>query len=96
MEEKRKEDLLKLLGARDTKQILEFIEEHGKTHYSQMMNSFTTYGLNTRLKMLVSFGLVSHQFERKEKRREWYEMTPAGKIVLNLLREIVEIVDQFL
>jgi hypothetical protein len=45
----------------------------------EFIHHIWTEHLNTRLRMLVSFGLVSHQFERTEKRREWYEMTPVGK-----------------
>ncbi len=38
--------------------------------------------LNTRLKQLLEFNLITHHLEKKELRKEWYEITEKGRKVL--------------
>lgn len=90
MKKDKEERLFGLFGAKGTIEILEFLNEHGMTHYKDMMKYFNTYTLNGRLRELLNFGLVEHHFERTETRTEWYELTDKGRKVLNPLREIRE------
>ncbi len=91
MEENRERDFLKLLGAKGTREILEFMNQHGTVHYRQMMGFVNTPTLNQRLRELLIFGLISHHCERIERRREWYEITEKGKHVLEHVRALIMI-----
>ena len=94
MKEESEKRFLKLLGAKSTKQILEFLNQHGTAQYNQLMEFVNAPTLNARLRELLVFGLVSHHFERVEKKREWYEITEKGKKVLQHLRAMVELVTE--
>ncbi len=94
MEEKREETFLKLLGAKGTKQILEFIGQHDTAQYRQLMGFVNTPTLNARLRDLLIFGLICHHLERIETRREWYELTEKGKKVLQHLQEMVKLIKE--
>ena len=91
MEGNRERDLLKLLGAKGTREILELMSQHGTVQYKQMMGFVNTPTLNQRLRDLLIFGLISHHLERVETRREWYEITEKGKQALEYLRALVEL-----
>jgi len=60
MEKKDEEKLLKLLGAKGTRQILEFLDEHGTAQYNQMTEFSSTYALNRRVRELLAFGFIPH------------------------------------
>ncbi len=94
MEDKNEEDFLKLLGAKGTKQILEFLGRNSTAQYRQLMDFVNTPTLNTRLRDLLLFGIVSHHLERVETRREWYELTEKGKQVLQVLQELLELIKE--
>ena len=91
MEEIREKDFLKLLSAKGTREILEFMNQHGTVQYKQMMQFVNTPTLNQRLRELLIFGLISHHLERVETRREWYEITEKGKHVLKHVRALIMI-----
>jgi len=94
MEKKGEEKLLKLLGARGTKQILEFMSEHGAAQYKQMKGFTSTHALNRRLRELLGFNFIEHHFEREKGRREWYEITEKGKKLLKCMRAIIEVAEE--
>ncbi len=94
MEKKDEEKLLKMLGARGTKQILEFMNEHDTARYKQMEEFTSTPALNRRLRELLSFDLIEHHFEREEGRREWYEITEKGKRFLKCIESIIEVAEE--
>ncbi len=94
MVEKKEKVFLKLLGATGTKQILEFLDEHETARYSQMEKFMNTHTLNARLRGLLAFGLVRHHLERVERRKEWYEITEMGRIVLQHMRDLVELIGE--
>jgi DNA-binding HxlR family transcriptional regulator len=85
------EDVLRLIGAKHTKEILDFIEEHGNTQYKDMATFVSIHTLNARLQELRDFGLISHHFERRDVRREWYEITDTGKEFLKRLRDTIKL-----
>lgn len=87
-----REILLRSLGSKNAIEVLEFLDEHGATHYRDMMDIFNTYTLNHRLHELISFNLVEHHFERTLTRKEWYEITEKGRKVLELLKGIEAVV----
>jgi len=94
MDKKREEDLLKMLGLKATKDILEFLDQHGVAQYKQLQQFVNTHTLNTRLRDLLDFHFVQHHLVREEVRREWYEPTEKGLKVLGHLREIVELAEE--
>lgn len=94
MEEKREEDFLKLLGAKGTKQILDFIGLHGTAQYRQLMEFVNTPTLNARLRDLLIFGIICHHLERVETRKEWYELTEKGKKALQHLQELAKLIKE--
>jgi len=94
MEKKDEEKLLKMLGARGTKQILEFMSEHSTARYKQMEGFTSTPALNRRLRELLSFNLIEHHFKREEGRKEWYEITEKGKKLLKCIEAIIEVAEE--
>ncbi len=91
LEPEKKEQFLKLLGAKHTKAILGFINEHGKTRHMDMMDSFNPTIITLTLRSLLIFGLIQYTMEKIEKRKEWYEITEKGKTVLQLLDAVVAV-----
>ena len=94
MEKRNEEKLLKLFGARGTKQILEFLSEHGTGQYKQMKGFASTPALNRRLSGLLVFNLIEHHFEREKGRKEWYEITEKGEKLLKCMRAIIEVAEE--
>lgn len=90
MEKKGEEDLLKMLGARGAKQILEFLDQHGLVQYNQMKEFMNAYTLNIRLRQLLTFNLIQYHFKRIEKERG-YKITEKGRKVLQHLRDVIEL-----
>lgn len=91
--EKRKKDFLKLVGATATREILEFLNTHGPSRYRQLSAFVNTHTLDARLRALRSFNLVEHHFEKGTKRKEWYEITEKGKILLRHMEELLELAE---
>lgn len=85
------EELLKILGAKGSKRILELLCEHETVQYYQMRTFVNTHTLNRRLHELLDLGLMEHYLEKGETRKQWYEITEKGRIVLQELRDIVHI-----
>jgi len=51
--------------------------------------------LNARLLQLMNFGLVKHFAIRNAKqRKEWYEITEKGKIVLEILEQLGQLIEK--
>ena len=94
MGKKDEEKLLKLFGARGTKQILEFLSEHDTGQYKQMKGFTSTPALNRRLRGLLVFNLIEHHFEREEGRKEWYSITEKGEKLLKCMRAIIEVAEE--
>ncbi len=94
MDKKREEDLLKMLGLKATKDILEFLDERGEAQYKQLQQFVNTHTLNTRLRELLDFDFVKHHLVREEVRKEWYEPTEKGLKVLGYLRDIVRLAEE--
>ena len=91
--EERMKKFLKVLGAKGAFDVLVYLDVHGKAQYRDLMEFVNTPTLNTRLRQLLTFNLISHHLERVETRKEWYELTERGKEVVNHLKAIMEMVD---
>ncbi|MBU7017849.1 MAG: winged helix-turn-helix transcriptional regulator [Theionarchaea archaeon] len=91
--EEKDDEFLKMLGSKGTKQILDFIHEHGTAQYRDFQLFMNVNTLNNRLKKLLRLGILEHHLEREEKRREWYTLTDKGKKLVKLLEEIVASMD---
>ncbi|KYK36118.1 MAG: winged helix-turn-helix transcriptional regulator [Theionarchaea archaeon] len=87
------EEFIKMLGAKATKNILQFLDKEEKARYKQLQEFVNTHTLNTRIKELLAYDLIQHHMVREETRKEWYEPTERGRKVLGLLNELAEIVD---
>jgi len=94
MKEKGEEDLLKMLGARGTKQILEFLNQNGLCHYKQLEEFMNTHTLNIRLREMLTFGLVQFYFDRVETKERGYEITEKGEKILQHLRDLVALMKE--
>ena len=92
MDERMKE-FLKVLGAKGAFDVLVYLDEHEKAQYRDLMGFVNTPTLNTRLRQLLTFEIISHHLEREETRKEWYELTERGKEVVNHLKAIMEMID---
>ncbi len=86
---KESEDFFKMLGARSTIEILEFLGDHGEAKHKEMQEIANINTLNTRLRELLRYGLVQHHLERFERKTEWYEITEKGRRVLYHVKELV-------
>jgi DNA-binding HxlR family transcriptional regulator len=82
------ERILKLIGSAGTKFILEYLNTHTETQYKELNRTLVPHTLNTRLRELSDFGLVEHHFEKKERRKEWYNITERGKRVLQIIKNL--------
>ena len=63
--------LKKIRRETGTKQILEFISEHGTAQYKDFQPFMNAHTLNRRLRELLIFGLLEHHIEKEEKRMEF-------------------------
>ncbi len=94
MDEKGEEGLLKMLGARGAKQILEFLNQHGLCQYKQLEEFMNTHTLNIRLREMLTFQLVQFYFDRIETRERGYEITEKGEKILQHLRDLVTLMKE--
>lgn len=85
---KKEEKILKLIGSAGTKFILDYLNTHTDVQYKELNKTIPAHTLNTRLRELLRFKLIEHHFEKKEKRREWYNITERGKKVLEIMRKL--------
>jgi len=93
MDKKRERDFLKVLGSKYTKNILEYIDEHGKGQYSEFREFANSHILNVRLRQLLKFKLIQHCMVRKRLKKEWYELTERGRMVLQFMEEQVNLIE---
>lgn len=89
----RKEDPLRLLTSKPTREILEFLDQHSYSQYKDLRAFVAIHTLNSKLRNLLSYELIEHHLERLDIRREWYELTDRGRKVLQFLKELAEIVE---
>jgi len=59
MDKERERDFLKVLGSKYTKDILEYIDEHGKGQYTEFREFANAHILNVRLRQLLKFNLFN-------------------------------------
>lgn len=92
MEKEKQKKLLRLLSAKGTEEILEFLNEHDTAQFKDL-NEFTkTTTLITRLDELLAFKLIQHHISKVGKRKEWYTLTDKGKIALKCLYDLGKLV----
>ncbi len=94
MNEKEELDIIKILGSRGTREILQYLNTHGKGRYINFKGFAATFTLNTRLRELMKLGLIEHHVIRIERKREWYTITEKGKKVLEYMEKIIEVVKE--
>ncbi len=94
MEKKDEEKLLKLLGARGTKQILEFLGEYGTIQYKQVEEFMSAPTLSKRLLELSAFGLIKHYSKREKGREKGYKLTENGKKIMECMEAIIKVAEE--
>ncbi|MBU7030740.1 MAG: winged helix-turn-helix transcriptional regulator [Theionarchaea archaeon] len=72
------------------------INRTGKTKYKDLSSiKISVSTLNARLLEFMNFGLVKHFAIRNAKqRKEWYEITEKGKIVLKILEQLTQLIEK--
>ncbi len=93
MDKQRERDFLKVLGSKYTKDILEYIVEHGKGQYTEFREFANAHILNVRLRQLLKFKLVEHCMVRNKLKKGWYELTERGRMALQFLEEQVNLIE---
>ena len=93
MDEERMKKFLKVLSAKGAFDVLVYLDVHETAQYKDLMKFVNTPTLNTRLRQLLTFDIISHHLERTETRKEWYELTEKGKEVVKHLKAVMEMVD---
>lgn len=83
-------DTLRLITSRPTREILDFLDLHGKVQYKDLMPVISVHTLNSRLHDFLDLKIVEHHMERLEMRREWYELTDKGRKVVQFLKDIAQ------
>ena len=86
---------LKMIGAKGTREILEFLDENKKGRYMQFRQFASTHMLNIRLRELLIFGLIEHHVIKQERKYEWYTITKKGKKILRYLKKMEEIIQEY-
>ena len=49
--------------------------------------------MNVRLRQLLKFKLIQHCMVRKRLKKEWYELTERGRMVLQFMEEQVNLIE---
>ncbi|KYK36391.1 MAG: winged helix-turn-helix transcriptional regulator [Theionarchaea archaeon] len=88
---KRNKNFLKLLGSKGTADILLYLEEHGATQHKEFDLPISRFTLDERLRQLLKFGLITHRLTRENVKKEWYEITDAGRKTVKHLKRLIEI-----
>jgi len=68
-----------------------YLDEHGATQHKEFDLLVSRFTLNTRLRQLLKFGLITHHLTRKGAKKEWYEITNTGRKVVEHLKPLSEI-----
>ncbi len=91
--DEREEEFLKLVYSKGTIDILTYLNEHGTAQYKDLIELVNEVTLYNRVKQLLEFNLIVHHLDKKDVRREWYELTEKGKRVLQILEDIKKLVE---
>ncbi len=83
--DEREEEFLKLISLKGTIDILRYLNEHGTAQYKDLIELVNEVTLYNRVKQLLKFDLIIHCLDKKDVRREWYEITEKGRKVLQIL-----------
>ena len=93
-EDTEENEFLKMICGTGSLGILKYIEKKGRAQYKDLKPFASTNTLNTRLRQLLSHGLIKHNITKTGKRKEWYELTEKGKSVFRSLRELQDCVEK--
>lgn len=96
MKEEAKERFFKLVGAKGTNKILEFLSEHDTAQYKDLIVFSSSPALNKRLRELVAFNLIEHHIERIGKRKEWYSITEKGRKAFECMSTLENLISKTL
>jgi DNA-binding HxlR family transcriptional regulator len=90
VDKESEEIFFKLISLKGTRDILNYLNEHGTAQHTNLNTLMSAATLNARLLDLLKFGLIEHHLEKEGVRKEWYAITRKGKRILQLLAELVK------
>jgi DNA-binding HxlR family transcriptional regulator len=94
IDETKENELIRLLGSKGTRGILQYLRNNGKAQYKDFSLSISPSTLNTRFSKLLGFGFIEHHFQRGSIREEWYEITEKGKRISECLEDLVRTIGE--
>ena len=77
--------LFQLVGFVGTYEVLKCIKDIGKCSYKDLPDTMCISSKNARIKEFLNQKLITHHFNRGNKRIEWYEITQKGIKFLSIL-----------
>ena len=83
--------LFRLTGFVGTYEILKRIKDIGKCSYKDLPDTMCISSKNARIKEFLNQKLITHHFDRGNKRIEWYEITEKGIKFLSILELLDEL-----
>ena len=91
--DEREEEFLKLISLKGTIDILRYLNKHKTRQYKDLIELVNGVTLYNRVKQLLKFDLIIHCLDKKDVRKEWYEITEKGKRVLQILEDLRKLVE---
>ena len=91
---KTSEEFIKMIGLKNTRGILEFLNENERGQYKNFIKFANSHILNARLRQLLIYGLIEHHLTREVKRVEWYTITKKGKKFLCYIEKMVKVISK--
>ena len=85
--------IFRVVGLVGTYDILKQLKDKKRCSYIQLPDTMSMASRNKRLIQLKSLKLITHHFERGNKRVEWYEITEKGLKFLSHLEQIDKLGD---
>ncbi len=92
--DEKEEEFLKSISLKGTIDILRYLREHGTGQYKDLIEFMNEVTLYRRVKQLLEFDLIIHHLNKKDVRKEWYEITDKGRKILQILEDIIQETDE--
>ncbi|MBU7028079.1 MAG: winged helix-turn-helix transcriptional regulator [Theionarchaea archaeon] len=80
-EDQNLKEFFRVLGLTATVDVLKSIQE-GESQYMDFAKFMSTGTISSRIRQLISLGIIKHHFGRERKRKEWYTLTKKGKRIV--------------
>ena len=84
MDEEREEQFLKLISSKRARDILKYLDGHDTAQHADLNAFMNAATLNTKLHELLTFDLIEHHLDKSDMRKEWYNITEKGMLILHI------------